>query len=68
MIDTKKRDNKLEIAYASLELEGKPITVDDIADEMEVDPRTVRNYIQKHGGFVYEKGEGKKSIVVRKNE
>lgn len=67
MIDTKKRDNKLEIAYASLELEGKPITVKDLAEEMEIGERSVQKYIKEHDGFELVKGESKGCYVQRKS-
>lgn len=65
-----RRQNALEIAYSSLELEGMTeITVQDLAEEMDVTKRTVSNYIREHGGFVREQTEpGKPSYIRRANE
>lgn len=61
------RKNEIEIAYAALELEGdESITADDLMEVMGVSKRTVWSRIKEHGGFKTEKGDGKKSIIVRK--
>jgi RecA-family ATPase len=60
------RHNEVEIAFASLEMEGKQITVEDLADEMGVTKRTVWRRIKEHGGLKVEKTEtGKESYVSR---
>ncbi|SFE38701.1 AAA family ATPase [Peptostreptococcus sp. D1] len=63
------RQNTLEIAFASLEMDGKDITIQDLAKEMGVSERTAWRRIKEHGGFdSEEKGPGKHSILHRKSE
>jgi len=62
------RENKFEIAYASLELFGEPITVYDLADEMKVNKDTVWRYIKENEGFYTVKSEDNKSVVLRKQQ
>lgn len=65
------RQNALEIAFASLEMdnEDNPITTQDLAEEMGITTRTVRNRINEHGGFEIERqGNGQPGIVRRKNQ
>ncbi len=64
----RKRDTKLEMAFASLELEGVPITVDALAEAMGVSDRTVWRYIKDNGGFIVEKNDGKSSTVMRQKQ
>ncbi len=60
------RDSKLEIAYASLELDGEPITIKALSEEMGLGERSVWNYIKENGNFIVEKNDGKSSTVIRK--
>jgi len=57
--------NETEIAFASLEMDGKQITVEDLANEMGVAKRTAWRRIKDHGGLSVEKVEGKESYVTR---
>lgn len=60
------RHNEVEIAFASLEIEGKQVTVDDLAEQLGVAKRTAWRRIKDHGGLKVEKIEGRESIVTRK--
>ena len=63
------RQNELEIAYSNLEMDGEPITVEDLAEAMAVTKRTVWNRIKEHGGFTLTKNnDTKASIVIRKED
>ncbi|WAW15436.1 AAA family ATPase [Peptostreptococcus equinus] len=63
------RQNKLEIAFANLEMDHNEITVNDLSQEMGVSNRTVWRRIKEHGGFDFIRtGDGKASIIYRKEE
>lgn len=64
------RVNALEIAYSTLEMEGvDPITIKDLAEEMNLTKRTIRNRLQEHGGFKsINEGPGKASRIERKDK
>lgn len=64
------RKNALEIAFSSLEMDSdEPISVYDLAEQMEVSTRTVWNRIKEHKGFNTERNsEDKRSYVTRKQD
>lgn len=66
--DEKKQERKaaLETAFEALNDGENPVTIDDLAEYMGVENRTVWRRIKEHGGFKTEKGEDKKSIVAQK--
>ena len=67
-VKKEKRSTELEIAFTSLEADGKEeITTSDLAEQMGVTVRTVSNRIKEHGGFERIKnGPGLPSIIKRK--
>lgn len=63
----KERVSAIEIAYSKFELEGvEEITLNDLADEMEVSKQTVKRRIREHKGFEVTHEPGKDAIVTRK--
>lgn len=64
------RENALEMAFASFELEGRDtVTINDLIEEMGVSRRTVWNRIKEHGGFKSAKtADGKESIITRNDD
>ncbi|HHV42086.1 MAG TPA: AAA family ATPase [Clostridiaceae bacterium] len=50
-----KRKNALENAYNALSINGE-VTVSDIAEYLEVEPKTARRHIKEHSKFTYENG------------
>lgn len=63
------RSTELEIAFSSLEEDGKEeITMGDLAEEMNVSTRTVSRRIEEHGGFEKVKQAGRSSVVQRIEE
>lgn len=63
----KERVSALEIAYSKFELEGvEEITLNDLADEMEVSKQTVKRRIREHKGFEVTHEPGKDAIITRR--
>ena len=63
------RINALEIAFANLEMDKEEITINDLADEMGVSPRTVWRRIKEHGGFnSIRTGAAKPDLIERKTD
>lgn len=61
------RLNALEIAYSSIELGGKKdITYLDLAKEMNVSTKTVKNRICENSSFIIENVDGKTAYIRRK--
>ena len=61
------RSNELEIAYASLEMEGEDeITLSMLEDELEIKRDALKKRIKEHGGLKVEYEPGHESRVVRK--
>ena len=63
----KERVSAIEIAYSKFELEGvEEITLNDLADEMDVSKQTVKRRMREHKGFEITHEPGKDAIVTRK--
>ena len=68
-VKKEKRNTELEIAFASLEEDGREeITMADLAEEMGVTTRTVSSRIKEHGGFNKVDRPGLSSVVERIEE
>ncbi len=63
-----KRNNKFEIAYSSLELSGEPITVEAMANEMEMTKQTIWNYLKNNDGFTTQSNGKKATLIIRKEQ
>lgn len=69
--ETKKeeRQNALEIAFVSIEMDTEVVTTQHLAEELGVTTRTIRNRIKEHGGFEIERqGDGQPGVVRRKSQ
>lgn len=62
------RVNSLEITYSNMEMDGEPIALMDLAEEMGVSKDTVKRRIKEHGGLKTVAEPGQEAYVVRIDE
>lgn len=68
----KKRDEKcvenLEIAFSSCDDGNHDVTIEELAEEMDVSEKTVKRHIKKSGHFITVNEPGKKTVVKRADD
>ena len=62
------RVNSLEITYSNMEMDGEPIALMDLAEEMGVSKDTVKRRIKEHGGLKTVAEPGQEAYVIRIDE
>ena len=62
------RVNSLEITYSNMEIDGEPIALMDLAEEMGVSKDTVKRRIKEHGGLKTVAEPGQEAYVIRIDE
>ena len=60
------RAEAFDTAFEALDDGENPVTVDEVAEYLGIDKRTVWRRIKEHGGYETEKGDDKRSIITKK--